>query len=78
MVQNGFFSLTFFPSVSSLNPVIVSAGISDSLLKLQGSQCFQGLYKKQRRLTHGSYFQTNDPQLRTEGENNLCHCGAWG
>ena len=34
----GFFF--FFFSVSSLDPVIVSAGISNSLLRLQGSKYF--------------------------------------
>lgn len=33
----GFF---FFSPVSSLDPVIVSAGISHALLRLQGSKCF--------------------------------------
>ena len=37
MGQRIFF---FFSSVSSLDPVIVSAGISNSLLRFQGSKCF--------------------------------------
>lgn len=36
----GVFFLFFFSLVSSLDPVIVSAGISHALLRLQGSKCF--------------------------------------
>lgn len=45
MGAEGFFSFFFFSSVSSLDPVIVSAGISNSPLRLQGSKCFQGPVK---------------------------------